>query len=151
MGLLDKAKSLGAKTVEESKKYAEVTKLNIAISSHEEQIKECKTVIGDIVLQQGLPLQADDSGINEQLVKITELQQKIEEAQKKIKEIKNVCTCDSCGAEITIGEKFCSKCGNRMETPEEVIQEEGGSRKCPECGAETTPDTAFCSNCGQAL
>lgn len=97
MGFLDKAMALGSKTVEEGKKYAEITKLNVEISAVQEQIKEKKVEIGDAFVtlcgENGL----DDivlpepvlSQIKEFSDKIIQLEHRIQDLQASIDETKN--------------------------------------------------------------
>lgn len=89
MGFFDKAKSLGSKTLEEGKKYAEITKHNVTISNYEGQIKDCKLKIGNAVAERFADQFAGDPDIMEQLTRLDELKQKIEELKTKISEIKN--------------------------------------------------------------
>ena len=47
--------------------------------------------------------------------------------------------CQSCGATIALGAKFCSECG----APQPKF--------CPNCGAEVSGTAKFCSECGNRL
>jgi membrane protease subunit (stomatin/prohibitin family) len=49
--------------------------------------------------------------------------------------------CQSCGAEIPSGSKFCINCGNKV----------GGGISCPECKADVPPGSKFCLNCGTRM
>lgn len=51
---------------------------------------------------------------------------------------KKVLLCESCGAALKKGAKFCSKCGAK------VVEK----RYCANCGAELDPDDLFCGACG---
>ena len=77
--------------------------------------------------------------------------------------------CESCGAIIPAGAKFCLECGTKVETIEEnrikcpscgkIVQKgkfcmECGYRfvrVCPECGAELATEAKFCFECGTRL
>ena len=63
MGFFDDIKLKGAQVVEKGKEYTEITKLNIQITTYEDEIKEHKIKIGDIVLANGLPIMDDNSEI----------------------------------------------------------------------------------------
>lgn len=52
--------------------------------------------------------------------------------------------CQSCGFENADENKFCKKCGAKIET-------EAASLFCKYCGKETKPGTRFCTGCGQPL
>jgi primosomal protein N' len=45
--------------------------------------------------------------------------------------------CDSCGAPMEAGQKFCSKCGQTAK-----------SVSCPSCGKQIRAGDLFCSSCG---
>lgn len=49
--------------------------------------------------------------------------------------------CPSCGNPITAGAKFCSNCGEKLQT----------ASVCPKCGEPITPGAKFCMNCGEKL
>ena len=49
--------------------------------------------------------------------------------------------CPSCGNPITVGAKFCSNCGEKLQT----------ASVCPKCGEPITPGAKFCMNCGEKL
>jgi membrane protease subunit (stomatin/prohibitin family) len=51
--------------------------------------------------------------------------------------------CPKCGAQNTLGTKFCGNCGSSL-TPVAKI-------KCPKCGAENPATQKFCGNCGSSL
>ena len=56
-------------------------------------------------------------------------------AEQKIK-------CPKCGSESLSTAKFCSNCGEKLET-QPII--------CPNCKTENAPGSKFCSNCGTSL
>ncbi|MDD4859521.1 MAG: zinc ribbon domain-containing protein [Dehalococcoidales bacterium] len=45
--------------------------------------------------------------------------------------------CPNCGSEVQAGNKFCSRCGAPVASP-----------NCPGCGSPVKSDAAFCPNCG---
>ncbi|MBO5926134.1 MAG: SPFH domain-containing protein [Clostridia bacterium] len=49
--------------------------------------------------------------------------------------------CPSCGAMINKNAKFCSECGEKLQT----------KSFCPECGAEINGKSKFCPECGTKL
>lgn len=148
MGLFDKAKDLGSKTIEEGRKMAGITKLNIEIGSYENQIEELKTKIGDIVFKTGLPIDGDEA-ISRQLEEIRILQDKINETKAKINEVKHINICPRCGAKVQKDIKFCSDCGQSLWTAH--MEEVKGGKKCPECGAQVMENTEVCPKCGKKL
>ena len=48
--------------------------------------------------------------------------------------------CDSCGAPMNAGQKFCSKCGATAKT-----------ESCPSCGKKIHAGDLFCSSCGTRI
>lgn len=152
MGFLDKAKDLGSKTVEESKKYAEVTKIHITVSSHQDQLKGLETKIGELVLENGLEGLGEKEEFKDLLSQAGEIQDKLRELQEQINRIKNVATCTSCGAEIPKDGKFCVKCGTSAPVaPVPVSEPAAAANHCPQCGVELEADAVFCPCCGTKL
>lgn len=123
MGFFDKAKSLGSKTLEEGKKYAEITKHNVSISSCEGQIKDCKLKIGNIVAERFADQFAGEPDIMEQLIKLNELNQKIEELRAKISEIKNASAETNEDSEVVVEQMLCESSADETEITE-IIQPE---------------------------
>ena len=155
MGFLDKAKDLGNKTVEESKKYAEITKLNMSVNSHQDHLKGLQTKIGAFVLENGLDGLEEKEEFQNLLGQAEEIKGKIRELQEQITVIKGVMNCTNCGAEIPKGGKFCLKCG----TLAPALPADPGSEPeavalmnhCPQCGVELEADAVFCPCCGTKL
>ena len=46
--------------------------------------------------------------------------------------------CAKCGAELTVGSKFCNVCGTKIDT----------NLKCAKCGADISKNSHFCDACG---
>ena len=49
--------------------------------------------------------------------------------------------CPKCQSELRPGAKFCTKCGQKIET----------APVCPQCGAPLKPNAKFCTKCGYRL
>ena len=49
--------------------------------------------------------------------------------------------CSNCSHPISEGEKFCSKCGQK-------VKNESENNYCINCGSKLENDNQFCSNCG---
>lgn len=56
--------------------------------------------------------------------------------------------CKQCGAELTVGGRFCGKCRAAIDEPE---AEEPAIRYCQHCGAQAVPGARFCNGCGREL
>lgn len=97
MGLFDNVKALGNKGLEEGKKYAEITKMNIEITAIKDQIRETKAAIGDIYIDvyiksgiEGTAIpECDFTQIKELADKVIALNCKIQNLEKKISELSN--------------------------------------------------------------
>ena len=70
----------------------------------------------------------------------------------------HVVRCDSCGAMVKKGVRFCTACGKPMvQTAMPVsatptgTESETSNRVCPNCGAKMEADVAFCTECGTKL
>ena len=48
--------------------------------------------------------------------------------------------CQNCGAELAADDRFCAKCGERVEKT--------ANKVCKECGKILAEDALFCSGCG---
>ena len=72
--------------------------------------------------------------------------------------------CSNCGNTVPEGEKFCSKCGSKLDGADENRKHctncgsviENNSQYCPKCGFDThgdgnTQNTKFCVNCGAKI
>ncbi len=55
--------------------------------------------------------------------------------------------CQHCGATIAPNQRFCSECGEKVQTdkPNETV------RYCPNCGESVTENQSVCLNCGSDL
>ena len=78
-------------------------------------------------------------------------------ANEKLRILKGLTICSGCGAEVSLSEAFCSKCGAKIIPP--VIQEEptqdamdaanaDGKKFCTGCGSQIPADSGFCPVCG---
>ena len=149
MGWGDKLNQITKSAVSKSKEVAEITRLNMEISSNEQKIKELAAQIGMIVAeQQLLPENEEIAGAAD---KIRSLQEAVARNKATIQEIRNINICPNCGAEVSRSSNFCDKCGSPMNRS--VLETSAASVKpvCPNCGEQMEPGTQFCTNCGTKL
>lgn len=133
--------------ISKGKEVAEITKLNMEISSLNQNLKEAQAQIGAYVMEQGLF--AEDETIAQLCEKARKVQADIAADQEKLKALKNVQICPACGAEVPRTSKFCNKCGAPITQPEPVpAAEEEPQTFCTECGAPLEKGAVFCANCG---
>jgi len=71
--------------------------------------------------------------------------------------------CSECNGELSIGDKFCSVCGAKIEWEAPNFSAQGersaqaikslpaATQHCPLCGFENLPESRFCENCGGGL
>lgn len=64
-----------------------------------------------------------------------------EEIKKLEARNQSTTVCKGCGAALNETDKFCSKCGKKVE--EETV--------CANCQTQNAPGAQFCTNCGQRL
>lgn len=59
--------------------------------------------------------------------------------------------CIKCNAELKAGAKFCTTCGQKVETPSSSETSSNNSNKCAGCGATLKPNSKFCTSCGKPV
>lgn len=149
MGWSDKFNQITKSAVSRSREMAEITRLNMEISSNEQKMKELAVQIGMSVVDQQLLLE------NEQIAglaaQITALREAVAKNQGIIQDIRNINICSNCGAEVSRASKFCDKCGNPMDRSAVEASIASAVPTCPECGEQMEPGAMFCTNCGTKL
>lgn len=154
----EKLNQMTQKTISKSKEVAGVAKLNLEISTLNQNIKNIQNEVGAYVLENGLLM--EDASVAEWAAKVASLKEEIETNTEKIHDLKNVSICPGCGAEVAKTSKFCDKCGTAIvikvsdpvETDEVVVdtsfsdaepaKEECGAGCCGEAQAESTENSA---------
>ena len=82
MGLFDKAKELSSSALEKGKNLAQITKLNVEITTIEAKINDCKKNIGNIVVSNSLF--TDNTDIKGEINKIDIYNKEIQEKKNQI-------------------------------------------------------------------
>jgi predicted RNA-binding Zn-ribbon protein involved in translation (DUF1610 family) len=100
--------------VKKSNDLAEITKININISTEEDKIKKVYYEIGKAIYKSYRSNESDEKYKSE-CEKIRLYEKNIEEMKKKIRDIKSIKVCDTCGSELEDEMGFCFKCGNKQE------------------------------------
>lgn len=142
-----KVSEAGQKTLQKTKEFSDVARLNSMISDEEKRINEYYFQIGKLYVSlHGADYEADFAGM---IQGIQDANVKIEELKKQVLEVKGVQICEVCGAEVTKESAFCNSCGAAMPKPktEEIID----MTKCGSCGAMTKAGMRFCTSCGSPL
>lgn len=105
----DKFTQVTQNAISKSKEVAGVAKLNMEISSLNQEIKNIQTQVGAYVLDNGfLPA---NPYIADWMEKVNGLRDEIAAKNEKIMEIKNVVICSKCGKEVSRSNRFCEQCG----------------------------------------
>lgn len=85
MGFFDKAKELGSVALEKGKDLAQITKLNIDITSLETKISDSKKIIGDLIVSKKIDV--DDADVKKELKNIKQYNSEINDRKEEIAEI----------------------------------------------------------------
>ncbi len=118
-----KLTSAGQAVAQKTKEVAEIAKLNLAIADNEKQINKTYQEIGKLYVEK----YADNVGEDfaELVSTIKQAEEEIASLEKQINELKGVCKCEQCGAELNEEVSFCSECGAQIvkEEPAEATEE----------------------------
>lgn len=142
--------SSGATVVaNKTKDIAGTTKINFQISEDEKEIEDLFNKLGKKYYEENGKAVAPE--YKEIVDQITGLYEKVDIAKAELQRLKGVTVCESCGAELPEGTKFCPKCGTKViecVDPVEVVDEK---LVCPACGNVEEKEVSFCSACGCKL
>lgn len=103
----------GQNVAQQTKDFADVTKLNNAISEKEKKISQIFLLIGQSYYER----HKNDSNA-EELDKISEvnsLYSDIFKNREQIKQIKGIAKCPKCGADLPLNAAFCNICGAKIQ------------------------------------
>ncbi|EOS36876.1 hypothetical protein C804_00350 [Lachnospiraceae bacterium A4] len=124
--------------ISKSKEMAEVTRLNVEISTYTQNMKDLYTQIGEYVIKEGLLV--EDAEVSGKRKEIEILQENIQSDTDKVNEIRNINICPNCGSEVS---------RSRAEMNREVLMNTIGNENiCKNCGAVLAEGAVFCGNCG---
>lgn len=138
----------GQGVAQQTKNFADVTRLNSEISDKEKRITQLYQAIGQAYYERhsGAPAPEHEQEVGE----ITALFAEIARRREEIKQIKGIVKCPSCGADVPLQAAFCNACGARMErtTPPQAPVQTENMKVCPACGAASPKENRFCTKCG---
>ncbi|HRR76057.1 MAG TPA: zinc-ribbon domain-containing protein [Ruminococcus sp.] len=176
MGFMDSVKGIaekvsgtvesGVKSVTDStKKMGEKTKVRNEINKLESEIHNAYFIIGKRYFEKHSEAPEEDY-----IAPISDIKSKTERIEKfklLLASYEDKQPCSNCGAEVVKGQKFCDKCGTKIEFPEppiiegfnDVVQQpvevvsqtEPLKRFCTNCSAELDPTQKFCDKCGTKI
>lgn len=168
MGFLDSVKDLagkvgntvekGAKSVSDSsKKMAEKSRLKKEISQLEAEVNSAYISIGKVFFDR--LSESPEPECENAVETIVTKGERIEQLRKLLNNLEDKMPCPSCGADIAKGQKFCDKCGAKIEEPvvtekadpvsEPVSEQPTAGKVCPDCGTPADSDQLFCQQCGK--
>jgi Zn finger protein HypA/HybF involved in hydrogenase expression len=103
-----------------SNEFIEVTKINSAVKSEEEKIKDLKLKIGQLVYESFIQDKPVDSELVLNCEQISGCEKNIDVLKEKILEIKNLTKCNECSSIVDRFILYCPKCGSRLESDRKV-------------------------------
>lgn len=139
----------GQSVAQQTQNFADVTRLNSAISEKEKQIAQLFAVIGQSYYER----HKDDSAAEEmeKIAEVNALYAEIFEKREKIKQIKGIVKCESCGADVPLNASFCNSCGAKVIRAEAAKEAAENECLCPACRAAVGKDDMFCNHCGAKI
>lgn len=164
MGFLDQMKDIagkvgntvekGAKSISDSsKKMAEKSKIKSELSQVESELNSAYVSIGKVYFEK-LRKNPEPECANAVDI-IIKNASRAEQLKAQLNTLEDKIPCASCGASISRDQKFCDKCGAKVNMPsysepaEPVIQPAPSGKVCSECGAPADEDQLFCQQCGK--
>lgn len=139
----------GQGVAQQTKNFADVTRLNSEISDKEKQIIQLYQSIGQRYYEQNKEAPAPEH--QPDVAAIQALFAEIAQRKEEIKQIKGVVKCPNCGADVPAQAQFCNSCGAKMEPAQPAEVPAGEVQTCPACGAVLGKDNMFCTHCGAKL
>ena len=138
----------GQGVVQQTKNFADVTRLNSEVSDMEKKIAQLYASIGQAYYERH---QEDPAPEHRQEVEeIRGLVAEIARRQEEIKQIRGIVKCPSCGADVPVQAAFCNACGAKMVPASPAAEPPAGDAQlCPACGAAPPRATASASTAVQ--
>ena len=128
--------------VSKSKELAEMTRINMEISSTEQKLQSAYTELGESVAENNLLM--GEASVAELLEQNASYKNHVNELKERLNIVRNINICPNCGAEVSRSSRFCDSCGTQMNRT--VLQS-----VCPKCGATVSGGWNFCDSCGAPL
>ncbi len=147
MGFLDKVKLAGQGAAQQTKVFAETTKINGYIADEEKQLNSIFNQIGKSYYENNK--NNPNAEYRNLLINANDIQARIANYHDQIRKLKCAKTCPNCGAEVSSNAQFCNVCGAKLPTdpaPQPVAN--APAFKCPQCGADVEVGSKFCGSCG---
>ena len=140
----------GQGVVQQTKNFADVTRLNSEISDRERRITQLYQAIGQAYYQQHSSAPAPE--YQQEVGEISALLAEIAQRREEIKQIRGIVKCPSCGADVPLQAAFCNACGTKMAQAAPTVEPPAGDAQiCPACGGASPKGNRFCIHCGAKL
>ncbi len=178
MGFMDSVKGFaekvgdsverGAKSVSDSsKKMQEKSRIKKEIANLEAEVNASYFAIGKKYFE--MNSSAPGQEYAESVDNIIKSGDRLEKFKLLLASLDDKMACSGCGADVTRNQKFCDKCGAKVEFPEVPIiegyndapaaapveQPEAAPQPvasfCPSCGAKLEAGQNFCEKCGAKI
>lgn len=137
----------GEGAVNKGRVFADVARLNSAVSEEEKKINNSYYQIGKLYV--ALHPQDYESDFGMLVNSIVSSQEKIKSLKQQIQDVKGVTRCEKCGAEVPRNTTFCSACGAQISKNE--IELDDNHIRCDDCGAIIDKNLRFCTSCGRPI
>jgi rubrerythrin len=112
---LSKKVGEAAKTAaKKSGELVETTKVNMAISSEEDKIKDIYTEMGKYTYSKYKGGENVDAAMLQSCQQIDGIEENIVSLKEKLMQIKNSKLCPNCGQQVELSTVFCPKCGSNL-------------------------------------
>lgn len=137
----------GQGVAQQTKNFADVTRLNNEIATKEKKIAQLYQLIGQAYYERHSD--APEPEYEKETAEIKALFSEIGQFREEIKQIKRIVKCPNCGADVPLQAAFCNACGAKMEAaPTQPVVPSENTKICPACGAVSSKDNLFCTGCG---
>ncbi len=126
----NKITKTGQKAVDKTKQLTSIAKLNYSISDAKGDLDKLYRNLGMEYFDN-----IKDDIDSEFAVAVTEIKAKlaeIEELNEQLSQAKGFVKCPSCGAEISVENKFCGRCGHKMQNAEPAEEEPADAEETDE-------------------
>ena len=134
-----------------SKEMAEITRVNMEITTAEQKIKELQQNLGKYLLDNPQLIPQPDEAVAGLIDQAQHLQASLQELQQTLLDLRNVNICPKCGAEVSRTSQFCGKCGTPIERKVLASAGAAAAKVCPACGEPVEEGALFCGSCGEKL
>lgn len=142
---------MGNDVSSKTKSMVEVTNINGQLRSSEAQLKDIYSEVGKAYYKANKSKDIEDEEMKKLFDQVKEAEEAIVHLKSLLHKAKGTIECSNCHAEMPFGTLFCSACGAKIGTPEEVVEEDAPKIECPKCHAELKAGAAFCASCGTKI